>query len=64
MDKVLFCGGIRVDGLKRIGVGAKVDEAMRDELRGLTNGLEWVTDHYGLVAMLTIMSDRGDMAKN
>jgi hypothetical protein len=40
----------RVDGLKRIGVGAKVDEAKRDDLRGLTNGLEWVTDHHGLVA--------------
>jgi hypothetical protein len=24
IDKVLFCRGIRVDGLKRIGVGAKV----------------------------------------
>jgi tyrosyl-DNA phosphodiesterase 2 len=32
-DKVLFGGGIRVDGLKRIAVGAKVQEAKRNELR-------------------------------
>lgn len=49
---------------RMIGVGAKVGEAKRDELMGLTNGLEWVTYHYGLVAMLVIMSDRGDVAKN
>jgi hypothetical protein len=40
MDKVPFCGSIRVDRLKRISVSAKANEAKRDELRGLTNGLE------------------------
>jgi tyrosyl-DNA phosphodiesterase 2 len=63
MDKVLFCGEIRVDELRRIGVGAKVDESRRNELSSLTGGLEWITDHYGLSAMLTILPDEGDTSK-
>jgi hypothetical protein len=59
MDKVPFCGGIRVDGLTGVGGSTKVDEAKRD----LTNGLEWVIDHYGLVEVLAILSDQGDVAK-
>ncbi|OBT94348.1 hypothetical protein VE01_07743 [Pseudogymnoascus verrucosus] len=51
MDKVLFCGEIRVD------------ESRRNELSSLTGGLEWITDHYGLSAMLTILPDEGDTSK-
>jgi hypothetical protein len=40
--------------LKRIGVGAKVDEARRDRLRCLKNRLDWIIDHCGLVATLTV----------
>ncbi|KAL3457982.1 hypothetical protein BJX64DRAFT_302326 [Aspergillus heterothallicus] len=60
MDKVLFCGGVEVRHLKRIGVGLRarvggdehglggsgVDEDLDEEEE---EGV-WVTDHYGLEA--------------
>jgi tyrosyl-DNA phosphodiesterase 2 len=55
MDKVLFCGKVMVKSLERIGVGAKVGESKREELLGLTDGLDWITDHYGLDATLDIL---------
>ena len=55
MDKVLFCGKIAVDGLERIGIGAKVEGSKRKELRELTEGLDWITDHYGLAVALNII---------
>lgn len=55
MDKVLFCGNVTVDGLERIGIGAKVEEGKREELRELTEGLDWITDHYGLSVYLNIL---------
>jgi tyrosyl-DNA phosphodiesterase 2 len=60
MDKILYYGHIKVDGLKRIGIGAKVNEANRTELKAITNGLEWITDHYGLAATLAIMPQEID----
>lgn len=63
MDKILFCGGVRVGSLKRIGVGAKVEEGRRSELRGLTRGLEWITDHYGLMATVMIVHQQGEVVK-
>lgn len=55
MDKVLFCGNVNVRGLERIGVGARVEEGKREELRDLTDGLDWITDHYGLSVYLDIL---------
>ena len=49
LDKVLFCGRVKVKGLQRIGIGVKVDEAKRAKMRSF-GALEFVTDHYGLMA--------------
>ncbi|PIG81642.1 endonuclease/exonuclease/phosphatase family protein [Aspergillus arachidicola] len=58
MDKVLFCGGLEVDRLERIGAGEMVwieypdmsDEETEDE-----KGEEmWITDHLGLSAEFRI----------
>jgi tyrosyl-DNA phosphodiesterase 2 len=52
MDKVMFCGNIGARSMERIGVGIGVEEeptksAMESELEG-----NWVTDHFGLAALL------------
>ncbi|KAI4191299.1 MAG: hypothetical protein L6R41_000226 [Letrouitia leprolyta] len=49
MDKICFCGGMRVESLERIGVGVKVEESKRGRMRSW-GALEYVTDHYGLMA--------------
>ncbi|KAL8758315.1 MAG: hypothetical protein Q9184_003961 [Pyrenodesmia sp. 2 TL-2023] len=54
MDKVLYCGDLRVDGLQRIGVGVKVEESERAKLRN-AGAMEYVTDHYGLMADVTVI---------
>ncbi|TKA63274.1 hypothetical protein B0A49_08953 [Cryomyces minteri] len=58
MDKVLVCGGVVARGLERVGVGVRVSEGDRAEMRG--HGLEegWVTDHYGLNARLEIVNEQ------
>ncbi|OCL03527.1 hypothetical protein AOQ84DRAFT_347588 [Glonium stellatum] len=48
MDKILYSGSITVKVLERIGVGVKVVEGKRQEMRDL-GCEEWVTDHYGLM---------------
>lgn len=53
MDKVCFCGGMRVESLERIGVDVKVEESKRARMRSW-GALEFVTDHYGLMADFTI----------
>ena len=47
MDKMLFCGGVRLEKLERIGEGVKVPEG--EVGKGL-----FVTDHLGLMADLVI----------
>jgi tyrosyl-DNA phosphodiesterase 2 len=54
MDKILFCGSINVTELQRIGVGVKVVEEKRQEMRDL-GCEEWVTDHYGLMATAELL---------
>jgi len=55
MDKVMFCGNTKVKSLERIGVGIKVeDERTRKEMVGIGQ-LEFVTDHYGLMAEMDIV---------
>ena len=49
MDKVLYCGEVKVRGLERVGVGVKLG----DEL--------WVTDHYGLHARVEVIGGYGVM---
>lgn len=53
MDKILYCGDLRVEGLQRIGVGVKVEESERANLRN-AGAMEYVTDHYGLMADITV----------
>lgn len=62
MDKVMFCGGVEVRGLERIGEGLKVrvdeegeeGEEAEEEV-DLGRGERWVTDHLGLMADLHIL---------
>jgi tyrosyl-DNA phosphodiesterase 2 len=57
MDKILFCGGLRVDRLERIGEGITVEllpSVMVPGQRVLTSKV-WVTDHLGLMAEFTIV---------
>lgn len=50
MDKVLFCGGLRVTALERIGEGVTVKIRGEDE----DDEEVWVTDHLGLMADFTV----------
>lgn len=56
MDKILFCGGVKVENLERVGVGIEVFDEDREELRRM-NATEWVTDHLGLMADLVILDE-------
>ncbi|KAL8718543.1 MAG: hypothetical protein Q9225_004333 [Loekoesia sp. 1 TL-2023] len=49
MDKIFYCGSMRVENLQRIGVGVKVEESKWAKMRSW-GALEYVTDHYGLMA--------------
>ncbi|KAJ4350387.1 uncharacterized protein N0V89_009008 [Didymosphaeria variabile] len=49
MDKILFTGGIMPQKFERIGVGVRVAENERKEMRDAGEE-EWVTDHYGVMA--------------
>ena len=51
MDKILFCGGARVKGIERFGMGIKTPEI---------NGVSlFVTDHLGLMAEI-LLEDEED----
>ena len=50
MDKILCCGGIRIEGLQRIGINIKVEESQRQRMRKW-GALEYVTDHVRLSQM-------------
>lgn len=49
MDKILFTGKVTPRGFQRIGVGVRVAEEKRREMRDAGEE-EWVTDHYGVMA--------------
>ncbi|KAK7183950.1 hypothetical protein DPSP01_011727 [Paraphaeosphaeria sporulosa] len=49
MDKILFSGALRPQKFERIGMGVKVAEEKRQEMRAAGEE-EWVTDHYGVMA--------------
>ncbi|KAK3116687.1 hypothetical protein LTR53_002663 [Teratosphaeriaceae sp. CCFEE 6253] len=55
MDKVLFCGGVACTSFERFGMGVEVeDEREREALMGLGFDRPWVTDHYGVKAVLEV----------
>jgi tyrosyl-DNA phosphodiesterase 2 len=55
MDKVMFCGNMTIKNLQRIGIGIKVeDEQTRKEMVD-AGQVEFVTDHYGLMAEMDIV---------
>ena len=51
MDKILFTGGIAVDEIERIGIGLKASV----NLRNGRSYQPWASDHFGLVAQVTII---------
>ncbi|OCK73772.1 hypothetical protein K432DRAFT_364441 [Lepidopterella palustris CBS 459.81] len=54
LDKLLFCGAVGVRRLERIGVGVVVEEeGIRRKMRE-EGKVEFVTDHYGLMAELVL----------
>ena len=54
MDKVMFCGNVKVKSFQRIGVGVKVDdEQLRKEMIA-AGQVDFVTDHYGVMADMEI----------
>jgi tyrosyl-DNA phosphodiesterase 2 len=59
MDKVLFCGGVRLVGFERFGMDVVIeDEKAAKELvegRGLEKA--WVTDHLGVKAEFVVEVD-------
>ncbi|KAG2413509.1 hypothetical protein HFD88_002698 [Aspergillus terreus] len=60
MDKVLFCGGLRVTALQRIGAGEKIwveypKGDSNEESDGEKGEEMWVTDHLGLQAEFEII---------
>lgn len=55
LDKVLYCGKCEVKGLERIGIGVRVEESKRMKMRSF-GALEFVTDHYGLMGDVVVLS--------
>ena len=49
MDKIFYCGDMRIGSFQRIGIGVKVEESKIEKLRSF-GCMEYVTDHYGLMA--------------
>lgn len=56
MDKILFCGDVRVKSFEKIGAGVKVAEEKREEVRKAGEE-EWVSDHYGVMGDFEISGD-------
>lgn len=48
MDKIFFRGALQLKSFQRIGVGVKVAEEKKQEMRDAGEE-EWVTDHYGVM---------------
>lgn len=53
LDKILYCGKVEVKALQRIGIDVKVEEEKRAKMRS-SGALEYVTDHYGLMADVVV----------
>lgn len=53
LDKILYCGKVEVKALQRIGIDVKVEEEKRAKMRSF-GALEYVTDHYGLMADVVV----------
>ena len=53
-DKILWCGGVEVRAPQRIGVGVRVEEGKRGTMKSF-GALDWVTDHYGLMADVVVL---------
>jgi len=55
MDKVMFCGNMKIKSLERIGVGIKVEDEQTQKEMVDAGQVEFVTDHYGLMAEMDIV---------
>ncbi|KAF9469371.1 Endonuclease/exonuclease/phosphatase [Collybia nuda] len=60
LDKILFVGGLKVDGIRRVGVGLKYERPPGIRL-GPDRPL-WASDHYGLLANFTLVEQDTDPA--
>ncbi|KAL2821444.1 Endonuclease/exonuclease/phosphatase [Aspergillus cavernicola] len=56
MDKVYFCGGVKLIRFERFGEGVLLDEEGEESERIVELGFEkpWVTDHLGVVAEVEV----------
>jgi len=63
MDRVMFCGKVKAKSLQRIGVGVKVDD---DQLRKemiAAGQVDFVTDHYGVMAEMELDGSNLDLSE-
>ncbi|KAJ4299125.1 hypothetical protein N0V90_004369 [Kalmusia sp. IMI 367209] len=56
MDKILYTGAVVPKNFERIGVGAKIAEEKRQEMKDAGEE-EWVTDHYGVMGDFDLLED-------
>jgi tyrosyl-DNA phosphodiesterase 2 len=56
MDKILFCGDVRVKSFARIGAGVRVAEDKREEVKKAGEE-DWVSDHYGVTGDFELTAD-------
>lgn len=55
MDKVFFCGGLRLESFEIFGRDVMVeDRAEQEQIVGLGFDKPWVTDHFGVKATFSI----------
>ena len=62
MDKLFFCGGVKVEGFERFGLGVEVNneeiEKTLVEAEGMDGG--WITDHAGVRGVFRVAGSDGE----
>ncbi|EMC94598.1 hypothetical protein BAUCODRAFT_25760 [Baudoinia panamericana UAMH 10762] len=58
MDKILFCGGIRIRSFERFGMGVELEDASeREHVVSLGFDKPWITDHLGVHAIFDVTAE-------
>ncbi|CAJ2503626.1 Uu.00g110200.m01.CDS01 [Anthostomella pinea] len=56
MDKVYFCGGLKLESFQRFGADIQLaEQEQRQKLEGLGFEKPWITDHLGVMAEVSIV---------
>ncbi len=65
MDKVYFCGGLKLLGFSRFGQDVEIPEGevkQKDELVALGFDKPWITDHIGVTARFEVVQQQEEKA--